>query len=74
MFQIEKGVPIPPRRGGGESIYPFDAMEVGDSFLVPNGTKSTKALHSAAQTAKKRLGRSFAVRAVANGTRVWRID
>jgi len=37
-FQIERGVPVPPRkrgRGGGrDPIYPFAQMRVGDSFEV----------------------------------------
>lgn len=36
-FQIEKNVAIPSVTGRGkkESSYPFDDMEVGDSFFVP---------------------------------------
>lgn len=38
-FQLEVGVPVPQIvRGGGRgapSVYPFEAMEVGVSFLVP---------------------------------------
>jgi hypothetical protein len=74
MFKIDKGIPVAPRRGSRASIYPFDDMDVGDSFLVPFETKAAKAVHAAAQVARRRLGRTFAVRAVAEGTRVWRID
>lgn len=42
-FLIEKGVPIPPSRGGSPGripgkkppMYPFGDMEVGDSFAAP---------------------------------------
>src|SRR5689334_11129034 len=42
-FRIEKGVPIPPSRGGSSGRiagkkpprYPFADMEVGDSFAAP---------------------------------------
>lgn len=35
-FELETGVPMPAaNRGSGESKYPFDAMEVNQSFHVP---------------------------------------
>lgn len=33
-ISIEKGIPLPKR-------YPFDQMEVGDSFAVPPGVSRT---------------------------------
>lgn len=33
---IEKGVAVPPPRGM-RRLYPFNEMEVGDSFFVPYG-------------------------------------
>jgi len=42
MFQIEKNIPAPLGRGqarraqaGRNGIYPFESMEVGDSFVAP---------------------------------------
>lgn len=38
-FVIEAGIPVPSivgRGGKGGSKYPFDALEVGQSFFVPN--------------------------------------
>lgn len=36
MYQIEKGVEIPDNTfGKGRTLYPFQSMEVGDSFFVP---------------------------------------
>lgn len=35
MITIDKGVPMPAVRGRTERIYPFDAMQPGDSFAVP---------------------------------------
>ena len=32
MFEIESGVPVPPKR----AIYPWREMKVGDSFFVPD--------------------------------------
>lgn len=34
QFKIEKGVPLPKRNGGLDPIYPFELMEIGDSFVV----------------------------------------
>lgn len=33
-FEIEHGFPIPARNQTPRSMYPFDSMEVGDSFKV----------------------------------------
>jgi len=42
-FTIEKGVPYPKKGKKGFVNYPFDEMEVGDSFFVPlkKGNKIT---------------------------------
>ncbi len=32
MYKIEKNVPI---RFSGKSLFPFEKMEVGDSFAIP---------------------------------------
>lgn len=40
-FEIDSDVPLAPKKGGGgggqtrESIYPFDALQVGQSFHLP---------------------------------------
>ena len=36
MYRIQKNIPIPAKMPQGrKQIYPFDRMEVGDSFAVP---------------------------------------
>jgi len=53
-FVIEKGIEIPKlKRGGGagNSKYPFDKMEVGDSFFV---AKEAKTLGGTVSSANKR--------------------
>ena len=63
MFAVQKKVPLPqairtaahPRRK-----YPFEDMEVGDMFFVPNRDKNTLATH--ASTVGKTLGRRFVTR------------
>lgn len=37
IIEIEKGVPIPNSKKGAQRVYPFDQMEVGDSFSFPKG-------------------------------------
>lgn len=70
-FKIEKGIPV-PGHGAVRSKYPFDAMLVGESFLV--GPPTTLAQVSrAASKAGARMGRKFATRTVEGGVRVWRI-
>lgn len=63
-FEIEAGIPIPARtrvagaglRAGRTPIYPFDALEIGQSFFVPNvGEKSAaKAMASTVAGANSR--------------------
>ena len=77
---IEKGVPLPKRPGGNGRTtpnrfpslrYPWKHMEVGDSFLVSGRT--TRKVGSTATWAGGRFGMKFAVRAVEDGVRVWRV-
>jgi len=66
-FAVESGVPIPAikRQGAATSIYPFDALEVGQSFFVPATDEMPnpgKSLASTVSSASKRY-------ATENGTR-----
>lgn len=89
-FVIESGVPVPEiNRGGrvGATKYPFEKLEIGQSFFVlatektPNPAKS---LASTVNSANKRYKtttpvRRFAIRASQDGqgkagARVWRIE
>ena len=72
MIAVEKSIPIFDKnlcvpRGR----YPWRAMEVGDSFFVQTGARSS-VLPQAAHEAGKRLGMKFSVRRVEGGLRVWR--
>ena len=70
IFKIEKGVPMPRNGAGGRTKYPWDKMEVGDSFFVP-GTRNRGVNPGAASL---RLSpKKFAMRKVDGGTRIWRI-
>jgi len=68
---IEKNVPIPAARNGKPVLYPFKAMQVGDSFFY-EGKRSIIAV--AASKAGKKLNSKFLVRAENGGYRVWRVE
>lgn len=87
-FSIDKGVPVPATRrfGSNPGIYPFDTMEVSDSFFVPatedrpNVAKSMASTISSANKRYKESGKKFSVRNVeadvvtgVAGARVFRV-
>jgi hypothetical protein len=67
---IEKRVQVPPPNKKGMTRYPWDKMEVGDSFFVPGKTTST--LHQTARHMMKK-GMRFTCRKEEGGARIWRI-
>lgn len=80
-FKIEKNIEMPKRAGRPEKTnrrFPFDKMEVGDSFLVPSdepkvSTKFLSGITSAVYQFKKmNKSRNFSCRRVEGGVRVWR--
>ena len=68
-MKIDKKLPLPTR-----SSYPFEAMKVGDSFLVePTKNKRYKAnARSAAYVYQRKHNKKFATRDTGKGVRVWR--
>jgi hypothetical protein len=81
MYTVDKGVPLPTgiNDKGRPGLYPWDSMEVGDSFFVPGKTR--KQFATQASAAGRRLGLKFVVRkdivgdTLAHqvaGIRVWR--
>jgi hypothetical protein len=70
-IKVEKNIPIPPRGPRGCYKYPFDAMDVGDSFFVKGGVYKT--LSASVRSAAHRMGRKFTCRVYDDGIRVWRI-
>ena len=70
--KIEKNIEMPKRRGSGGK-YPWDEMEVDDSFLVVlKGIKSTSAFSLVSRANVMRAPKHFAARKVSNGVRIWR--
>ena len=65
-IKIDKDVPVPDL-----GLYPFDQMEVGDSFVTPRACVRT----AAAEWAKRRgNGAKFVCRRQPDGTfRIWRV-
>lgn len=90
VIKIEKGVPKPPLGGGHmrgrRAFYPFQEMEVDDSFFLPcfpgkTAQKTSNIVTSAATSWRKRKGNNprFKIRIeqrVENGVagvRLWRL-
>lgn len=74
-YKIEKRIPLPPNAASSIKKYPFDKLEIGDSFFVPlqNG-KSPSGLFASISQAKKRLNINLFSAKVKGGHRVWRIE
>ncbi|AEX56125.1 hypothetical protein KL1_00055 [Burkholderia phage vB_BceS_KL1] len=58
-FAIEDGVPLPSGSGRGRTgtTYPFDALNVGQSFFVPNSEDKPNAAKSLASTVSSATAR-----------------
>lgn len=67
---LESGVEMPKQRV--VYAYPYEEMEVGDSFVVPLSARA-KVLN-ANYRAGKRLNRYFAARTEGDQVRVWRMS
>lgn len=63
MYEVQKNVPLPKADRSNQPRklkYPFEDMEVGDMFFVPNKTKNTLAIYASHQSRK--LKRKFSTR------------
>jgi len=78
-MKIDKNVPIPETqyRGQKESKYPFDKLGIGDSFFIECNKENARAKQSTLCALASRFGKnkrkSFIVKQVLGGVRVWRI-
>lgn len=70
MFKIEDTIPVPTisGRGRGGNVYPFDQLEVGQSFFVANDESKPKAAKSLASTVSSATAR-YAVPATDGATK-----
>jgi len=65
-MKVESNIPMP-------SKFPFAGMEVGDSFLVPEGVLRATVTVAALRYGRKN-GMKFTVRKVPEGFRCWRVQ
>lgn len=73
MFKVEKSVPLPVVRAN--SVYPFAAMEVGDSFFVAvDDPKKASSIRACSSTFGKKNSKKFSCKQVEGGVRVWRTE
>ena len=74
-IKIEKGVLLPETRRK-ESPFPFEHMEIGDSFGVPYTQHTDKTIRFAASAYGRQASKRFTVRKMAadNQIRVWRLQ
>lgn len=63
-IEVRDDIPLPLKRGA--RAYPFDTMEVGQSFLFP-AQVSRKGAMTTASLAGKRFNRKFATRTLPDG-------
>ena len=76
-MKIEKDIPIPHSRlTGNRKKYPFENMEIGDSFFVQvvNIFEKRKRASSIIACARRELPKKFISRQVDGGVRIWRIS
>lgn len=80
MYKVEKGIPLPKVRNYTQprSIYPWEELKVGDSFLVkPKGDEPRTVIARLSPSATswgKRHNKKFTLRTVEKGAvRVWRV-
>lgn len=78
-YKIEQNVPIPTTRvynKRSRTVYPFATMYPRESFFVKatdnNRGSITSQLRSRATRISQTTGKSYTVRQVENGVRVWR--
>jgi hypothetical protein len=67
-IQIDKGIPLPTGGKSGVRRWPFDQMEIGDSFF-----STDLALQSAAHSWAALHRKKIITRKVDGGVRVWRV-
>jgi hypothetical protein len=71
-FKIEKGIPMPRRGRPCGSKYPFDQMEIGDSFVIPDEkVKSVRAIVVSRRKTRKDP-HCYVVGRYQNSYRCWR--
>lgn len=70
-FSIESGKAIP---ADTRNKYPFEQMNIDDSFFVPVASQRPKIVRNAADAYGKHHGKKFRVLTVEGGARCWRVE
>lgn len=77
-IEIMTDVPIPPKRLRGRppgSKYPFDRLQVGESFHISISKVKPASMVSITSRQNKALApKKFTTRTTARGTTVWRVE
>ena len=73
MYTIEKGIPAPPTSAGGGRKYPFNVMEVGDSFGISSKEEAKRVSACAVSFCKLHTGVKLSVQQHGTAWRCWRI-
>jgi len=80
-FEIENNVPMPEVFEHAASVYPWEKMNVGDSFYVPvrtDGSDTLSRLRNRLNQSRTNAHKKYGIRTVtkpdANGIRVWRCE
>jgi hypothetical protein len=80
-IKIEKGVSYPHKRRAGKRVFPFDKMDVGDSFFIPLGAnQKIKSLqcqlsnNAKSYCLRNRLLLRFKTSIEDGGVRIWRAE
>lgn len=79
IYEVESGVMMTPRLRSNEFNFPFEAMKVGDSFLIPAKdqlAKSPNPIHYSAKQYAKHVKSGFMITTrilLDKSRRVWRI-
>ena len=75
-IKIRTGVPLPSKQSARHLPLPFEGMQVGESFIVPDdgGTMEGR-LRSACSRYGKKWGKIFSCRKIDNNTfGIWRTE
>ena len=75
-IEIESNVPIPESTSGRRLKYPFESLEVGDSFFVEG--KEPAQVSGSKKHFSAKLGHRYICRTVTEdgvkGVRLWRVE
>lgn len=73
VYSIDRGMPVPVAKSEMRlRLYPWDQMEIGDSFFVPR-KETTRAISAAANRKRRYPDFNYTSRSEADGTRFWLI-